>query len=172
MASAEPKQHEILIRLAEARVEAIVVGMTSAVIQGVPTTTWDLDIVHRRTSENVERLLRVLEDLDAVARADPRRIRPAASHLLGPAHVLLETRFGDFGCLGTIDGNRSYDDLATTTVAIQLEGGHELRVLDLKELLAIKKRAGRAKDLAAVPYIQATIDELAARASQNSGLGG
>jgi hypothetical protein len=161
MAFVEPKPHEILIRLADAQVEAIVVGMTSGVIQGVPTTTWDLDVVHRRTPENVERLLRVLQDLDAVARGDARRIRPAPAHLLGPGHVLLETRFGDFDCLGTIDGDRGYDDLLASSTTVRLEGGHELRVLELTELLAIKTRAGRAKDLAAIPYIQSTIDELA-----------
>lgn len=161
MAFVEPKPHEILNRLADAHVEAIVVGMTSGVIQGVPTTTWDLDIVHRRTPENVERLLQVLEDLDAVARSDPRRIRPGASHLLGPGHILLETRFGDLDCLGAIDGERSYDDLLSHTVLVELEGGRQLRVLELTELLAIKTRAGRAKDLAAIPYIRSTIDELA-----------
>jgi hypothetical protein len=150
-----------LIRLADAHVEAIVVGMTSGVIQGVPTTTWDLDVVHRRTPENVERLLRVLEDLDAVARGDPRRIRPAASHLLGPGHILLETRFGDFDCLGVIDGERGYDDLLASSTTVELEGGQVLRVLELTELLAIKTRAGRTKDLAAIPYIQSTIDERA-----------
>jgi len=143
-------------------VEAIVVGMTSAVIQGVPTTTWDLDIVHRRTPENVERLLRVLEELDAVARGDSRRLRPGSSHLLGPGHVLLETRFGDFDCLGSIDGDRDYDDLLPTSAVVDLDG-RTIRVLELRELLEIKKRAGRAKDLAMVPYIQATIDELARR---------
>lgn len=161
MAFVEPKPHEILIRLADARVEAIVVGMTSGVIQGVPTTTWDLDIVHHRTAENVERLLRVLEELDAVARGDPRRIRPGASHLLGRGHVLLETRFGDFDCQGAIDGERGYEQLLSCSVVVELEGGRQLRVLKLTELLAIKTRAGRAKDLAAIPQIQATIDELA-----------
>ena len=103
----EPKYHEILLRLADARVEAIVVGMAAAVIQGAPTMTWNLDIVHHRTKENVERLLSVLEDIDAVARGDNHRIRPNASHLIGPGHILLETRFGDFDCLGAIDGSRS-----------------------------------------------------------------
>ena len=160
MAFVEPKPHEILIRLADAQVEAIVVGMTSGVIQGVPTTTWDLDVVHRRTPENVERLLRVLEDLD-VARGDARRIRPGATHLLGPRHVLLETRFGDFDCLGAIDGERGYDDLLGSSTIVELEGRRQLRVLELTELLAIKTRAGRPKDLAAIPYIQSTLDELA-----------
>ena len=77
------------------------VGMAAAVLQGVPVTTWDLDVVHRRTSENVERLLLVLRDLEAVARHDPGRLRPNATHLIGPGHVLMETKFGDFGCLGS-----------------------------------------------------------------------
>jgi hypothetical protein len=57
MPLSEPKYHEILLRLADARVETIVVGMAAAVIQGAPTMTWDLDVVHHRTPENVERLL-------------------------------------------------------------------------------------------------------------------
>ena len=79
---------------ADAGVEAIVVGMAAAVIQGAPTMTWDLDVVHRRTPDNVQRLLGVLNDIDAVARGDARRLKPNASHLLGPGHILLETRFG------------------------------------------------------------------------------
>ena len=42
--------------------------MVSAIPQGVPLTTMDLDIVHRRTPENVERLLRVLATLDEIER--------------------------------------------------------------------------------------------------------
>lgn len=81
--------------------------MVAAVLQGVPMMTWDLDIVHRRTPENVDRLLRVLQDIEAIARHDPRRLRPNETHLIGPGHVLLETRFGDFDCLGAIDGGRA-----------------------------------------------------------------
>ena len=159
MASEEPKFDEILIRLADKGVDVIVVGMAAAVIQGVPTSTWDLDVVHRRTPENVERLLSVLADVGAVARADPRRLRPNATHLIGPGHVLMETRFGDFDCLGAIDGGRDYEDLLKTSIAVDFEG-RALRMLSLSEILAIKKRASRPKDLAVIPYIQSTIDEI------------
>jgi hypothetical protein len=159
VASEEPKFDEILIRLADHGVDVIVVGMTAAVIQGVPASTWDLDVVHRRTPENVERLLLVLADVDAVARADPRRLRPNATHLAGPGHVLMETRFGDFDCLGAIDGGRNYEDLLEASIAVDFEG-RALRMLSLSEILAIKKRAGRPKDLAVIPYIQSTIDEI------------
>jgi hypothetical protein len=84
MASDNPQYHDILTRLADEKVEAIVVGMVAGVLQGVPMMTWDLDIVHRRTPENVERLLRILQDIHAVARRDPRRSIPNETHLIGP----------------------------------------------------------------------------------------
>jgi hypothetical protein len=151
--------HQILFRLADGGVDFIGVGMVSAILQGVPLTTMDLDIVHRRTPENVERLLRVLADVDAVARNDPRRLRPNETHLLGPGHILLRTRFGDFDCLGTIDEGRSYEDLLPASVPLEFEG-RTLRFLSLREVLATKKRAGRPKDLAAIPYIESTINEI------------
>ena len=39
----------LLAKLCDARVELIIVGGVAAVLQGVPITTIDLDIVHRRT---------------------------------------------------------------------------------------------------------------------------
>jgi len=155
----EPRYHEILLRLADEGVEFVGVGMVSAILQGVPLTTLDLDIVHRRTPENVERLLRVIDDIDGVARMDPRRLRPNETHLLASGHILLQTRFGDFDCLGTIDGGRAYEDLLPLSIEFMIEA-RPLRFLDLHHLLEIKKRAGRPKDLAAIPYIESTIDEV------------
>jgi hypothetical protein len=155
----EPQYHRILFQLADEGVEFIGVGMVAAILQGVPLTTMDLDIVHRRTPQNVARLIRVLADLDAVARNDPRRLRPNETHLLGPGHILLRTRFGDFDCLGTIDAGRGYEDLLPASIPLQFEG-RTFQFLHLREILAIKKRAGRAKDLAAIPYIESTIDEV------------
>jgi hypothetical protein len=42
--------------LTDAGIAFIVVGGAAAVLQGVPITTMDLDIVHRRTPENVLRI--------------------------------------------------------------------------------------------------------------------
>jgi len=43
--------------------------------------------------------------------------------------------------------------------------GRQLRVLGLRELVAVKKRAGRPKDLAVIPYLESTIDEIDKRQS-------
>jgi len=152
---------ETLQALAHNRVEFIVVGMAAGVLQGVPLTTLDIDIVHRRTPENVARLLTVLSELKAVYRDDPRNLSPSASHLLGPGHQLLTTTNGDLDCLGSVDGDKDYGDLLGFSREL-LVGEHAVvRVLELTMLLEVKRRAGRPKDLAVLPFLEATIDEIA-----------
>ena len=150
---------EILRLLAAGDVEFIVVGMTAGILQGAPVTTVDLDVVHRRSPVNVARLLRVLGELDAVYRHDPRRLRPGESHLIGPGHQLLTTALGDLDCLGTIDQDRGYEQLLDLTVEMKLAGGLTIRVLSLPALIEAKERSGRPKDLAALPVLRATLDE-------------
>ena len=137
---------EILSRLADHEVKFIVVGMTAGALQGAPVTTIDVDIVHSRDPENVGRLLRALGELDAVYRHDPRGLRPTESHLLSEG-------------LRTIDEGRGYDDLLPHTVEMSLDDGKKIRVLDLPGLIEAKERAGRPKDLAALPVLRATLDE-------------
>ena len=125
---------EILRLLAANDVEFVVVGMTAGILHGAPVTTIDLDVVHRRTPENVARLLRVLGELDAFYRHDPRQLRPEESHLSGPGHQLLVTRYGDLDCLGTIDAGRGYEELLPLTVEMRLSDGSAIRVLSLPAL--------------------------------------
>lgn len=155
---------DILHLLAANEVEFIVVGMTAGVLQGAPVTTVDLDVVHRRTADNVARLLQALEALDAVYRHDPRKLRPGESHLIGPGHQLLTTMHGDLDCLGTIDEGRGYEELLEHTVEMSLSAGSKIRVLSLPALIDAKERAGRPKDLAVLPALRATLDELNGRA--------
>jgi len=154
---------EILHLLATSEVEFIVVGMTAGVLQGAPVTTVDLDVVHRRTPENVARLLGVLASLDAVYRHDPRKLRPQESHLVGPGHQLLTTTQGDLDCLGAIGEGIGYEELLAQTVTMSLSGGTTVRVLSLPALIEAKERAGRPKDLAVLPVLRATLDELKRR---------
>ena len=150
---------DLLELLAEHEVDFIVVGMTAGILHGAPVTTVDVDIVHRRTSENVVRLLGALEALDAVYRHDPRKLRPRESHLLGPGHQLLATTHGDLDCLGTIDEDRGYDELLEQTEELSLSSGRTVRLVSLPALIEAKERCGRPKDLAALPVLRATLAE-------------
>jgi hypothetical protein len=133
--------------------------MTAGILHGAPVTTVDLDIVHRRTPENIARLLGALEALDASYRHDSRKLRPRESHLRGPGHQLLATTHGDLDCLGAIDEDRGYDELLEHSDRMTLSSGTIVRVLSLPALIDAKERSGRPKDLAALPVLRATLDE-------------
>lgn len=154
---------DILRLLVEHDVEFIVVGMAAGVLQGVPLTTMDIDILHRRTAENVARLLVVLAKIGAIFRGDPRKLTPSDSHLLGPGHQLLTSNFGDLDCLGTVGDGKSYEDMIHAIAVVSLSDGAAIKVLSLSSLIELKRQAGRPKDLAAIPHLESTLDEVRRR---------
>jgi len=153
---------EILRILTRHQVEFITVGGLAAVFNGAPIITVDVDILHRRTPENVERLLAALRELGAVFRNDPRNLAPGPSHLVGPGHQLLRTKHGDLDVLGTIDDSVVYDDVLGDTIEVELA---EIRVLalTLARVIHAKEFAGRPKDVAVLPVLRATLGEIRKR---------
>ena len=107
-------------------VRFIIVGGLAGVLRGVPMQTFDLDIVHQRTDENIEALLGALGDLHAYARHHPQRPAPNVTHLQGDGHLLLETDHGSLDVLGSIDGGATYDDLVEHASPMDLDGGELL----------------------------------------------
>ena len=137
---------DILRLLAQHEVEFIVVGMAAGILQGVPLTTIDIDILHRRTPDNVARLLTALKKIQAVYRGDARNLSPNESHLLGPGHQLLATSYGDLDCLGTVGDGKSYDDMIDGAAEVIMTDGAKIKVLSLALLIELKRQAGRPKD--------------------------
>ncbi len=108
---------EALLReLSGAGVDFIVVGGMAALLHGAPITTQDLDIVHKRTPENVARLHEVLLRLDAVMRYDlaNRGLRPTVEMLAGRGQINLSTTLGPMDPLCEIDNGKGYDELLPT----------------------------------------------------------
>jgi hypothetical protein len=150
----------ILKVLVDHRVDFVVVGGISALVQGVPLMTFDLDIVHSRAADNLERLLAALEEMEAIYRHQGgRRIKPGLSHLASAGHQLLETRLGPLDLLGTLASNRDYDNLRPHTVEVVIQLGLQVPVLDLPTLIAVKEETGRDKDKAALPILRQTLEE-------------
>lgn len=150
----------LLGRLVQHAVEFVVVGGVGSVLQGAPIVTFDLDIVHLRTTENVARLMEVLASIDARYRGQGgRTIAPLAVHLESDGHHLLTTRFGPLDLLGTIGKGRSYEDLRTRSESITVAPRLAVSVLTLEALIEIKAESGRPKDLAVLPTLRRTLLE-------------
>jgi hypothetical protein len=145
--------------LVDAGIEFIVVGGAAAVLHGAPTTTQDLDIVHRRTPDNVDRLVALLDRLGAFVREPGnRRLRVTTTVLAGPGQHNLSTDLGPLDPLGTLHDGRGYDELVGTSVLME-DGTLRIRVIDLNTLIGIKSSTGRNKDKILVPILIALQSE-------------
>ena len=150
---------EILQTLKRHKVDFIIVGGVCAVLHGAPVSTFDLDIVHSRSEDNLTRLKEALEDLDAYYRTRrDKRLIPDITHLASPGHQLLMTRFGPLDLLGTIGEGKSYEDLIEQTSKESLEN-MSVYLLNLETLINIKEKIGREKDNAVLPVLRSTLEE-------------
>jgi hypothetical protein len=149
---------DIIRTLVAHEVEFVIVGGMAAVLQGAPVHTIDLDVVYDRSSENVNRILGALVELDAILRDDPRRLRPNEPHLRGPDHKLLETKRGPLDLLGTIEHDTGFQDLLSDSEWLSI-AEIRVRVLSLPRLIRVKEQLGRPKDQAMLLILRATLDE-------------
>lgn len=153
-----PSLATLLEKLASSDVELIVVGLLAAVAQGAPVTTHDVDIVHRRTPENVARLVDLLVNtLDARYRERSERVlRPTAEILAGPGHSLLMTSLGPLDVLGAIEGGRDYEALLPLSRRIEI-AGHPIHILGLETIIELKRGSTRVKDQLVLPVLEETL---------------
>lgn len=145
---------EVLVRH---EVEFVIVGGVAALLEGAPILTLDLDIVHRQTPENIERLLRALEEIHARYR-DPagRLILPDLNRLSTNRFNLFLTDLGALDVLGGLGEGLVYEDLAGRTHDYEM-AGIRVRSLDLPTLIEVKERVGRDKDRAVLPVLRQTL---------------
>ena len=156
----EAKFRKILRSLRDQDVRFIVVGGLASVLNGAPVNTLDLDIVPARDPQNLEKLLIVLDGLDAIYRIQPqRRFKPNMSHLIGPGHHNLMTNSGALDVLGTIGSGLIYDDLLPHTVEVNVSADLRVRILGLAKIIELKEELRRDKDLAMLPTLRATLKE-------------
>lgn len=158
MPSQPPDLTTLLARLAASGADFVLVGALAAVAQGAPLTTLDVDVVHRRDPENVDRLLAFLAEVDARYRGRPagQVLRPGRDALLGPGHQLLATSLGPLDVLGAIEGGRDYASLSPETVELAVEG-QRVRVVRLETLADLKRGSARPKDRLTLAVLEETI---------------
>lgn len=133
-------------------------------MKGAPIHTFDVDIVYARDRENIDRLLRVLDTMDAIFRAQPeRQLKPKESHLQSGGRLNLLTRFGPLDVLGSIGANLTHEDLVEHSPELEIAKGTRIRVLNLETLIALKEELGDEKDHAVLPVLRRTLAEIKKR---------
>lgn len=142
-------------------VDYIVVGGAAALAHGSSRFTQDLDIVYSRSSQNLDRLVLALRDLNPYLRGAPPGLpfvwdRVTLTHGL---NFTLETSLGMIDLLGEIPGGGTYEDLVVGSVELKIFSGVS-KCLSLEQLIGAKRAAGRPKDLEAIAELEALREEI------------
>jgi hypothetical protein len=150
----------LLRALAEANLEFIVVGGAAATAHGSARLTLDLDVVYRRTAENLVRVVRCMDGLEPYLRGAPPGLpfQWDFETLRRGLNFTLDTKAGAIDFLGEIAGGGTYESLLPDTEIVNLFGV-ECRCLALDRLIQVKRAAGRPKDLEAIAELEAIRDE-------------
>ena len=141
-------------------VDFILVGGVAARAHGSARLTQDLDVVYRRTPENIARLVRALAPHSPYLRGAPAGLpfRFDLKTVEAGLNFTLTTSLGDVDLLGEIVGGGGYDALVPRTLTLALFG-MECRCLDLDGLIHVKRAAGRPKDLEVIAEREALREE-------------
>ncbi len=150
----------VLGALARAGVEFIVVGGAAATIHGSARLTSDLDIVYGRSPENMRRLVAALAAQGPYLRGAPPGLpfKLDEETLRRGLNFTLTTTLGDLDLLGEVAGGGGYDALRPHCMTIKVFG-IECLCPDLETLIALKRAAGRPKDLEVIAELEALRDE-------------
>lgn len=128
----------VLGALAEAKLEAVVVGATAAVLQGAPLMTADVDLLVRDTPRNREKFQAFAVALGA---SRPRLVSDLSTALTiegGPVPLDL--------LLESLPGGLSFASVRSRAVKIPV-GAQVATVASLEDVMRSKIAAGRPKDV-------------------------
>jgi hypothetical protein len=144
-----------LLRVLRAHdVEFIVIGGFALGFHGVIRATKDVDVVPMPGEENLARLWRALDELEA----QPQGLEDFRSQempgewsldglIAGGGNWIVHTRHGRLDVMQWVERFESYDELRANAVeAIVEEVGAAILVAGLEDLIAMKQAAGRDQD--------------------------
>ncbi len=156
--NAGPLLDSIVAALAEAGLEAILIGNAAAAIHGAPVTTVDFDFMFRTSPVNLTKLKKFATKLDAVI------LRPYY-----PVSALYRVMNDDRGLqvdfMPVIHGVKSFNSLRSRAAQVEL-GNRKVWVADLADIIASKRAAGRPRDTAVLEILEKTLHEKAKQATR------
>lgn len=144
------RPERLLRTLAAHNVDFVVIGGVAVLAHGARRITRDLDIIPAPTPSNYERLADALAELEAVqlpVELELRELDPTDPFDLARARLLaLDTVAGALDVFNGAKPGAPYDDLRARAIEVSY-AGVTVPVAGLDDLIAMKRAAGRERDL-------------------------
>ena len=150
----------LIRRLLEARIDFVLVGGLAGNVHGLARATYDVDVVYRRSAENIDWLVATLAPLAPYLRGAPPGLPFSldAATISRGLNFTLTTSLGDLDLLGEVAGGGGYEELLAMTEVLTIFG-HPCRCVTLPGLIQLKRAAGRPRDLEAIAELEALREE-------------
>jgi len=146
----QPAFDELLRRLVAAEVDFVLVGGLALAAHGVVRGTQDVDIVAAPDPTNLKRIASVavttrghIHTGDALLSSEPSMI----AQLISGEHVAFETDLGRLDIVQGLKGVPEYERLREGAAQVEVLGV-PVAVCSVADLRAMKRAAGRTRDLA------------------------
>ena len=155
-----PAFDELLRRLAAADVQFVVVGGLAVNAWGVVRGTKDVDVVIAPEVENLKRLATVAVAAGGhVQQGEAFLGSPVsiAAALAGGEQVAIETELGRLDVVQGLDGVPGYEELRADATEAEVLGV-TVSICSREHLKAMKRAAGRTRDVADLEDLEATTD--------------
>jgi len=151
---------QFLPRLSSCGVNYILIGGGAAIAHGLARATYDVDIIYERSPENLAALVEAMRDLNPYYRGAPPGLPFTfdVPTLDSGLNFTLTSDWGDIDLLGEVAGNGSYGTLIKYVDMLELFG-HQIAVVTLPKLIALKRAAGRPKDFESIAELEALEEE-------------
>ena len=135
-------------------------GGAAATAHGSARLTQDLDIVYRRTPDNIAKLVACLKPHSPYLRGAPPGLpfQFDTQTIARGLNFTLSTELGALNLLGEITGGGCYEDLLPHTIMLKVFGT-DCRCLGLRRLIEVKRAAGRPRDLEVVAELEVLLEE-------------
>ena len=143
-------QERLLSTLAAHRVDFLVAGGVAVIMHGYSRFTRDLDIIPSPDQSSMRDLAAALSELQAhavTARGERVEVDLAHPESLSVGNYFLSTKFGALDLFnGPRPDLRRYRRLEAAATSVEV-AGHDVKVISKADLIAMKRDAGRPKDL-------------------------
>lgn len=152
--------NQLLQRLADAKIDFVIVGGFAAMLHGSSLLTRDLDVCAILTAENLDKLREVFRELHPVHRMTLQRL----SFLDNPDpgvplnNLYLQTDLGPLDLLSTITGVGDFERVRSAAIQVELFG-QTVDVMAIEDLIQAKQAIGREKDWLAVKELRAIVEK-------------
>jgi predicted nucleotidyltransferase len=132
-------------------VEAVLIGCAAAALQGAPVTTDDFDFYFRPTPLNLKKLEEIARELGTNLK-QPHYPLSSMYRISSPGLGV------QVDMMGKVFGVRSFESVRSRATRAFINDC-PIMVASLRDVISMKKAAGRPKDLAVMPILVETLRE-------------